>query len=58
MVTLNGLQTLPTCDEEELAAGHPGNVASFSLNAGVAVKGSQRGELERLCRYICPSSIS
>ena len=32
------LQTLPICDEEDWTAGGPGNVAGFSLYAGVAVK--------------------
>ncbi len=32
------LQTLPICDEEDWATGGPGNVAGFSLHAGVAVK--------------------
>ena len=36
------LQTLPTFDEEDCATGVPGNVAGFSLHAGVAVKDCQR----------------
>ena len=52
------LQTMPTSDEEDWAAGDPGNVAGFSLHAGVAVKGSQRDKLERLCRYICRPPVS
>ena len=32
------LQTLPICDEEGWATDGPGNVAGFSLHAGVAVK--------------------
>ena len=47
------VSTLPTCDEEDWATGGPGNVAGFSLHAGVAVKACQRDKLERLCRYIC-----
>ena len=52
------LQTLPICDEEDRATGGPGNVAGFSLHAGVAVKASQRDKLERLCRYICRPPVS
>ena len=52
------LQTLPIGDEEDWAAGGPGNVAGFSLHAGVAVKASQRDKLERLCRYICRPPVS
>jgi hypothetical protein len=52
------LQTLPICDEEDWATGGPGNVAGFSLHAGVAVKVSQRDKLERMCRYICRPPVS
>ena len=52
------LQTLPTFDEEDWATDGPGNVAGFSLHAGVAVKASQRDKLERLCRYICHPPVS
>jgi len=52
------LQTLPTCDEEDWATGGPGNVAGFSLHAGVAVKACQRDKIERLCRYICRPPVS
>jgi len=52
------LQTLPICDEEDWATDGPGNVAGFSLHAGVAVKASQRDKLERLCRYICRPPVS
>ena len=51
-------QTLPICDEEDWATGGPGNVAGFSLHAGVAVKACQRDKLERLCRYICRPPVS
>jgi hypothetical protein len=47
------LQTLP--DERDAAAllvTTTGNVAGFSLNAGVAAKAIQRARLEQLCRYI------
>jgi hypothetical protein len=52
------LQTLPTCDEEDWAGDGPGDVAGFSLHAGVAVKACQRDKLERLCRYICRPPVS
>jgi hypothetical protein len=52
------LQTLPICNKEDWATGGPGNVAGFSLHAGVAVKASQRDKLERLCRYICRPPVS
>lgn len=52
------LQTLPTCREEDWTPGGPGNVAGFSLHAGVAVKCTQRAKLERLCRYICRPPVS
>ncbi|SOB75427.1 Putative transposase [Marinobacter sp. LV10R510-11A] len=39
------LQTMPTCDEEDWATGDPGNVAGFSLHAGVAVKVCQRSSV-------------
>ena len=47
------LQTLPTFDKQAWATGGSGNVAGFSLHAGVAVEASQRDKLERLCRHIC-----
>ena len=52
------IQTLPICDEEEWATDGPGNVAGFSLHAGVAVKACQRDKLERLSRYICRPPVS
>ncbi len=52
------LQTVPICDEEDWATDVPGNVAGFSLHAGVAVKASQRDKLERVCRYICRPPVS
>ena len=36
----------------------PGNVAGFSLHAGVAVKACQRDKLQRVCRYICRPPVS
>ncbi len=45
------LQTLPDeRDADDVPA--VGNVAGFSLHAGVAAKANQRDKLERLCRYI------
>ena len=35
-----------------------GNVAGFSLHAGVATKAHQRKKLERLCRYIARAVVS
>ncbi len=52
------LQTLPDSGWEEQPADAPGNVAGFSLHAGVAVKPNQREKLERLCRYICRPPVS
>jgi hypothetical protein len=52
------LQTLPDSGWEEPPADAPGNVAGFSLHAGVAVKRNQREKLERLCRYICRPPVS
>jgi hypothetical protein len=46
------LQTLPGC--EEAFEGGAGQVAGFSLHAGVAARADQRHKLERLCRYISP----
>ena len=44
------LQTLPA--SEEPFDDPVGQVAGFSLHAGVAAKAHQRQKLERLCRYI------
>jgi len=52
------LQTLPTFEDQDWPTGGPGNVAGFSLHAGVAVKACQRDKLERLCRYICRTPVS
>jgi len=52
------LQTLPDNGWDEGPADAPGNVAGFSLHAGVAVKPNQREKLERLCRYICRPPVS
>jgi hypothetical protein len=51
------LQTLP--DERDADdAPAVGNVAGFSLHAGVAAKANQRDKLERLCRYITRPAIA
>ena len=51
------LQTLP--DERDADdAPAVGNVAGFSLHAGVAAKASQRDKLERLCRYVTRPAIA
>jgi hypothetical protein len=44
------LQTLPDIDEPFTT--RVGNVAGFSLHAGVAARAGERDKLERLCRYI------
>jgi hypothetical protein len=50
------LQTLPA-SEEPFDDGL-GQVAGFSLHAGVAAKANQRRKLERLCRYISRPAIA
>ncbi len=52
------LQTLPASDPEDEFANSPGNVAGFSLHAGVAAKAHERKKLERLCRYISRPAVS
>jgi hypothetical protein len=52
------LQTLPACDPDDLFADTVGQVAGFSLHAGVAVKARERAKLERLCRYITRPAVS
>ena len=53
------LQTLPDeRDAYETPGTTAGNVAGFSLHAGVAVKANQRAKLERLCRYITRPAVS
>ena len=51
------LQTLPDCGADQFTT-RVGNVAGFSLHAGVATKASERAELERLCRYITRPAVS
>ncbi len=50
------LQTLPAGDEP--FGDSVGQVAGFSLHAGVAVKARERDKLERLCRYITRPAVS
>ncbi len=53
------LQTLPDeRDAYESPATTAGNVAGFSLHAGVAAKANQRAKLERLYRYITRPAVS
>ena len=51
------LQTLPDCSDDPLAS-RVGNVAGFSLHAGVATRAHERDKLERLCRYIARPAVS
>jgi len=51
------LQTLPD-ERDGYEPPATGNVAGFSLHAGVAAKANQRDKLERLCRYITRPAIS
>ncbi|HIO38840.1 MAG TPA: IS91 family transposase, partial [Rhodospirillales bacterium] len=51
------LQTLPD-ERDGYENASVGNVAGFSLHAGVSVKANQRAKLERLCRYITRPAIS
>ncbi len=50
------LQTLPAIDEPFTTRA--GNVAGFSLHAGVVAKAHERDKLERLCRYITRPAVS
>ena len=52
------LQTLPDCGSDDPFARTAGNVAGFSLHAGVATKAHERDKLERLCRYIARPALS
>jgi hypothetical protein len=52
------LQTLPACDPEDRLNGTLGQAAGFSLHAGVASRGDERGKLERLCRYIARPAVA
>ena len=52
------LQTLPNCESDIPLANTLGEIAGFSLHAGVATKANDRAKLGRLCRYITRPSIS
>jgi hypothetical protein len=51
------LQTLPD-DGDEPFTTRVGNIAGFSLHAGIATKANERAKLERLCRYITRPAVS
>jgi hypothetical protein len=51
------LQTLPDCGVDQFTT-RVGNVAGFSLHAGVATEAKERVKLERLCRYITRPAVS
>ena len=51
------LQTLADCGDDQFTT-RVGNVAGFSLHAGVATKANERAKLERLCRYITRPAVS
>ena len=51
------LQTLPDCGSDQFTT-RVGNVAGFSLHAGVTTKANERAKLERLCRYITRPAVS
>ena len=52
------LQTLPAMENEIANSALLGNVAGFSLHAGVSAKADERDKLERLCRYIARPPVS
>jgi hypothetical protein len=52
------LQTLPASDPDGDFTDTLGEVAGFSLHAGVAAKARERNKLERLCRYISRPAVS
>ena len=45
------LQALPNCRDGPFTT-RAGNVAGFSMHAGVAAQANEGAKLERLCRYI------
>jgi hypothetical protein len=51
------LQTLPDYGDEPLTT-RVGNVAGFSLHAGVATRAHERDKLERLCGYITRPAVA
>ena len=52
------LQTLPDLETDSPFSCSVGEVAGFSLHAGVATKANERVKLERLCRYITRPAVS
>ena len=52
------LQTLPDLETDSLFSCSVGEVAGFSLHAGIATKANERVKLERLCRYITRPAVS
>ena len=52
------LQTLPDIESDNLGISNAGEVAGFSLHAGVAARANERDKLERLCRYITRPPVS
>jgi hypothetical protein len=52
------LQTLPDLETDSPFSSLVGEVAGFSLHAGVAIKANERAKLERLCRYITRPAVS
>ena len=52
------LQTLPDCESDNPFSSSVGEVAGFSLHAGVATKSNERTKLECLCRYITRPAVS
>ena len=45
-------------ERQSLLAPRAGNVAGFSLHAGVTARAHERAKLERLCRYIARPAVS
>jgi hypothetical protein len=52
------LQTLPDLETDSPFSCSAGEVAGFSLHAGVSIKANERTKLERLCRYITRPAVS
>ena len=52
------LQILPDLETDSCFSCSAGEVAGFSLHAGVATQANERVKLERLCRYITRPPVS
>ncbi len=52
------LQTLPDCGSGNPFVSTVGEVAGFSLHAGVVARANERAKLERLCRYVTRPPVS